>query len=239
MIEIIPAIDMINGQCVRLKKGDYNQKTVYEKDPLVVAKRFEEYGIKRLHLVDLDGAKAKHVVNDKVLEKIASQTDLIIDFGGGVKSDDDIEKVFNAGAQMVTVGSVAVQKRELFNDWLARYGGDKIILGADIKENYIAVSGWYEVTDISLEEFLAGYIELGVQHVLCTDIRRDGMLEGTALDLYGRLRKQFPNLDIIASGGIHHIDEIRHLDEIGVSGVIIGKAIYEGRVKLEELKKFL
>lgn len=239
MIEIIPAIDLIDGQCVRLKKGDYSQKTIYEKDPLTVAKRFEDNGIRRLHLVDLDGAKARHVVNDKVLERIASNTNLTIDFGGGVKTDKDIERIFNAGAEMVTVGSIAVQNRELFNDWLARYGGEKIILGADIKENFIAISGWYDVTDITLEDFLAGYIESGVKNVLCTDITKDGMLEGTALELYDKLQKQFPQLYIIASGGISDVSEIRHLNEIGVYGVIIGKALYEGRIKLEELKEFL
>ena len=239
MLNIIPAIDLIEGKCVRLSKGDYRQKKVYNEDPLEVARSFEDHGLERLHLVDLDGAKASHVVNWKVLETIASKTHLRIDFGGGIKSDQDLHIVYNSGAELATIGSIAVKNRDLFFTWLERYGSKKIILGADINERKIAVSGWLEVTEIDIIDFLDDYLNHGVIQVLCTDISRDGMLEGTSIELYTELSDKFPDLEIIASGGITAIEELYKLDELGLSGAIIGKAIYEGKIKLEELKRFI
>lgn len=239
MLSIIPAIDLIEGKCVRLSKGDYNQKKVYNDDPLEVAKQFQAHGLKRLHLVDLDGAKAKHVVNWKVLEKIASNTDLHIDFGGGIKSDDDLNIVFNSGAEMATIGSVAVKNRELFFSWLKNYGPEKLILGADVNERKIAVSGWLEVTEIEVTDFLKEYLEQGIKKVLCTDISKDGMLEGTSMNLYKELDKKFPEMDLIASGGVSTMEEVHELNEMGIHGAIIGKAIYEGRISLQELESFV
>jgi phosphoribosylformimino-5-aminoimidazole carboxamide ribotide isomerase len=239
MIEIIPAIDLIDGKCVRLQQGDYQQKKVYNENPLEIAKQFEDYGIKRLHMVDLDGAKAKHVVNLRVLEQVASHTSLKIDFGGGIKTDKDISGVFNSGAAMATIGSIAVKDKELFNTWLQKYGSDKIILGADIKDRKIAISGWLDVTGIDLFDFLGEYEAMGVEHVLCTDISKDGMLQGAAIDLYLEIDAQFPNLKLIASGGISNMDEIYHLDDKGIFGVIIGKAFYEGKIKLRDLQKMI
>jgi len=235
MLTIIPAIDLIDGKCVRLSKGDYAQKKIYNDDPLEVAVQFEDHGIKRLHLVDLDGAKASHVVNWKVLEKIASKTKLVIDFGGGIKSDQDLEIIFESGATMATIGSVAVKNRELFFSWLKKYGAEKIILGADVNDNKIAVTGWLEVTELDVFDFLDDYLTQGVKHVLCTDISKDGMLEGTSLQLYIEIMQRFKNIALIASGGVTHIDELYKLDEIGVTGAIIGKAIYEGKITLKEL----
>ncbi len=239
MLTIIPAIDLIDGKCVRLSKGDYNLKKVYNENPLEVARSFEDHGMKRLHLVDLDGAKAKHVVNWKVLEQIASKTRLTIDFGGGIKTNDDMNIVFNSGAKMATVGSVAVNNRDLFYSWMVKYGADKIILGADVNQKKIAISGWLEVTEIGIEEFLADYLSIGLKHTLCTDISKDGMLEGTSIDLYRELLEQFPAMGLIASGGITHIDELYKLEEIGASGAIIGKAIYEGRITLDDLERYI
>ena len=239
MLNIIPAIDLIEGKCVRLSKGDYRQKKVYNEDPPEEARSFEDHGLERLHLVDLDGAKASHVVNWKVLETIASKTHLRIDFGGGIKSDQDLHIVYNSGAELATIGSIAVKNRDLFFTWLERYGSKKIILGADINERKIAVSGWLEVTEIDIIDFLDDYLNHGVIQVLCTDISRDGMLEGTSIELYTELSDKFPDLEIIASGGITAIEELYKLDELGLSGAIIGKAIYEGKIKLEELKRFI
>jgi phosphoribosylformimino-5-aminoimidazole carboxamide ribotide isomerase len=238
MLTIIPAIDIIEGKCVRLSKGDYSQKTIYNEDPVEVAKAFEDHGIKRLHLVDLDGAKAKHVVNWKILEKISGQTRMVIDFGGGLKSDKDLHIVFNGGAAMATVGSVAVKERDLFCSWLDNYGADKIILGADVNERMIAIEGWKEVTQIDILNFLDEYLKRGVKNVLCTDISKDGMLEGTSLELYKELVQHFRHMALIASGGITKIEELSQLDEIGVAGAIIGKAIYEGKISLDELKRY-
>jgi len=238
MLTIIPAIDIIDGKCVRLSKGDYSQKKVYNEDPVEVAKAFQDHGLKRLHLVDLDGAKEKHVVNWKVLERIAGQTDLIIDFGGGLKSDKDLHIVFNGGASMVTIGSVAVKERDLFCAWLDRYGSDKIILGADVNERKIAISGWLEVSEIDILDFIDDYLKRGVKNILCTDISKDGMLEGTSLDLYKELVQHFQHMSLVASGGITDMEELYKLDEMGVSGAVIGKAIYEGRISLEELTRF-
>lgn len=236
MIELIPAIDIIDGKCVRLSQGDYNTKKVYGESPADMAKRFEDVGIKRLHVVDLDGAKASHIVNYKALESIASKTNLIIDFGGGLKTDDDLRIAFESGASMVTGGSIAVKNPNVFEGWLKKYGGDKIILGADVKERKIAVSGWIENTDVDLFEFLKDYISKGVSKVICTDIAKDGMLKGPSIELYKDILKEHPTLHLIASGGVSSMEDIKALDEAGVPAVIFGKAIYEGRIKVEELK---
>ncbi|HOK99590.1 MAG: 1-(5-phosphoribosyl)-5-[(5-phosphoribosylamino)methylideneamino]imidazole-4-carboxamide isomerase [Bacteroidales bacterium] len=239
MITIIPAIDIIEGKCVRLSQGDYAQKKIYNDDPVEVAKEFEDYGFKRLHVVDLDGAKAKHVVNIRILEKIASKTDLLVDFGGGIKTDDDLQQVFDAGAHQATIGSIAVQNKELFTRWMEEHGAEKFILAADFLDEKIAIGGWQNVTDISLDDFIAEYESKGVQYVLCTDISKDGMLQGSSIEIYRRLHHDFPKLNIIASGGITFLHEIEELDRSGIYGVIIGKAIYEGRINLEDLAKFM
>lgn len=239
MITIIPAIDLIDAKCVRLSQGDYNQKTVYNENPLEVARMFEDAGITRLHLVDLDGAKAKHIVNYKVLETIASKTSLVIDFGGGLKSDDDLRVAFESGAQMVTGGSIAVKDRETFLHWIEIYGAEKIILGADAKDKKIAVSGWQEISELSILDFIESYTEKGIQKVISTDIARDGMLTGPSIDLYKEIMERFPSLELIASGGIASMKDIHELNEMGIPGVITGKAIYEGRIKLVEISKFL
>jgi phosphoribosylformimino-5-aminoimidazole carboxamide ribotide isomerase len=238
MITIIPAIDLIDGKCVRLSQGDYNQKTVYNENPLEVAKMFEDAGIKRLHLVDLDGAKAKHIVNHKILETIASKTKLVIDFGGGLKSDDDLRIAFECGATMVTGGSIAVKDREIFLHWIETYGIEKIILGADAKDKMIAVSGWQEVSELPILEFIESYTSRGIQKVISTDIARDGMLTGPSIDLYKEIMDRFPTLELIASGGIATMKDIYELDEMGVPGVITGKAIYENRISLDEIRNF-
>jgi phosphoribosylformimino-5-aminoimidazole carboxamide ribotide isomerase len=238
-IEIIPAIDLIDGKCVRLSQGDYNQKTVYNENPLEVAKMFEAAGIRRLHLVDLDGAKAKHIVNHKILEEIATNTKLIIDFGGGLKSDEDLEIAFNSGASMVTGGSIAVKQRDTFLKWLEKYGAEKIILGADAKNGNIAVSGWLETTELPVIEFISEYHKNGILKVISTDISRDGMLSGPAFDLYSEILKTLSEVEIIASGGIATMDDILKLNEMGVPGVIVGKAIYENRITLEEIERFI
>ena len=237
-IQFIPAIDLIDGKCVRLSQGDYNQKTVYNKNPLEVAKMFEAAGIRRLHLVDLDGAKAKHIVNHKILEEIATNTKLIIDFGGGLKSDEDLEIAFNSGASMVTGGSIAVKERETFLKWLEKYGAEKIILGADAKNGNIAVSGWQESTELPVIEFISKYLKEGIVKVISTDISRDGMLTGPAFELYSEILKTLPEIEIIASGGIANMDDILRLNEMGVPGVIVGKAIYENRITVKEIERF-
>ena len=237
MIEIIPAIDLIDGKCVRLSQGDYEAKKVYNEDPLEVAKMFEGAGIRRLHLVDLDGAKTKHIVNQSVLEKIASNTSLIIDFGGGVQSDEDIEIAFNSGASMVTGGSIAIRNKELFTSWITKYGADKIILGADCKDHKIAVSGWQEATSVEVIPFIGDYNQKGISKVVCTDISKDGMLQGPSIDLYKDILNVFPNLYLIASGGVSCFQDILDLEKSGVPAVILGKAIYENRVTLKELSR--
>lgn len=239
MINIIPAIDLIDAKCVRLSQGDYNQKTVYNENPLEVAKMFEGAGITRLHLVDLDGAKAKHIVNYRVLETIASKTNLVIDFGGGLKSDNDLHIAFESGAQMVTGGSIAVKNRETFLSWMETYGAEKIILGADARDKMIAVSGWLEVSELPIVEFIESYTSRGIQKVISTDIARDGMLSGPSFELYKEILEQFPGLELIASGGIASMKDIIDLDEMGVPGAITGKAIYENRISLEEIAKYL
>lgn len=239
MIEIIPAIDIIDGKCVRLSQGDYLQKKIYNENPLEVAKEFEDSGIKRLHLVDLDGAKSSRIVNHKVLETIAGKTNLIIDFGGGLKRDEDLRIAFESGAHMITGGSIAVKDKDTFAGWLTKYGGEKIILGSDVKDKKIAVSGWQEDTDIDLFDFIKDYMGLGVQKTICTDISKDGMLQGTATELYSEMKTAFPSLYIIASGGVSNISDIEQLDSNGIDAVITGKAIYEGSLKLSEIRNFL
>lgn len=239
MIEIIPAIDIIEGKCVRLSQGDYQNKTVYNENPLEVAKEFEAYGIHRLHVVDLDGAKSKHIVNYRILEQIASRTSLVIDFGGGIKSDEDLVIAFENGAQMVTVGSVAANEPPLFLSWLQKFGSEKMILGADVKNGMISVNGWLEESKQELIPFLGNYIKEGVKKVLCTDISRDGMLQGPATELYGSIMKQFPSVHLIASGGVSSIEDIRMLDKAGVPAVVFGKALYEGHITLKELNKLI
>lgn len=238
-MDIIPAIDLIDGKCVRLTQGDYDKKTIYNEKPLEVAKQFESIGIKRLHLVDLDGAKKGEVVNIKVLETIASNTDLIIDFGGGIKSEESLQHVFNAGANLATIGSLAVKEPELFFDWIEKYGPGKIMLGADVNNEKIAISGWLNTTDINVYDFIKINYLKGIKNVFCTDISKDGMLQGPALDLYMKIMKEVPGLKIIASGGVSGIDDIKLLKQIGCGGVIIGKAIYEGRITIDELKDFI
>ena len=238
MITIIPAIDLIDAKCVRLSQGDYNQKTVYNENPLEVARMFEDAGIKRLHLVDLDGAKAKHIVNYKVLETIATKTNLVIDFGGGLKSDDDLRIAFESGASMVTGGSIAVKDRETFLHWIETYGAEKIILGADAKDKMIAVSGWQEVSELPILNFIESYTSRGIQKVISTDIARDGMLTGPSIHLYKEIMDKFPTLELIASGGIATMKDIYELDEMGVPGVITGKAIYENHISLKEIEDF-
>jgi len=235
VIEIIPAIDLIDGKCVRLSQGDYALKTVYNENPLEVAKMFADAGIRRLHLVDLDGAKAHHIVNHKVLEKITCSTDLIVDFGGGLKSDDDLRIAFECGASMVTGGSIAVKDPYIFTSWITKFGGSKIILGADVKNEKIAVGGWLETTELDLMPFIENYMKLGIIKVICTDISKDGMLQGTAIDLYKKMLALQPNLYLIASGGVSSINDVELLHEASIPAVIIGKAIYEGKIKLKEL----
>jgi phosphoribosylformimino-5-aminoimidazole carboxamide ribotide isomerase len=236
MIELIPAIDIINGQCVRLTKGDYDQKTVYGK-PLDMALEFERIGYKRLHMVDLDGAKSKHIVNDGVLREITSKTSLTVDFGGGIKTDDDLKKAFDAGAKMVTVGSIAVTQPDLFMEWLEKYGSERMILGADVRNGKISINGWKEDSSEDLLPFLRKYIDAGVKNVLCTEISKDGTLAGPAIELYSKVMEAYPQLHLIASGGVSCIDDIKALDKAGIPAVVFGKAIYEGRIDLRELKE--
>ncbi len=239
MIEIIPAIDIIEGKCVRLSQGDYAQKKVYNENPLEVAKMFESVGIRRLHLVDLDGAKAKHIVNYKVLEEIATKTSLIIDFGGGLKSDEDLSIAFNSGASMVTGGSIAAKEPAVFLSWLNKFGADKIILGADVKDEKIAVGGWIETTQLDLMPFVTKFVEEGVDKVICTDISKDGMLKGPSIALYEKILTEHPDLYLIASGGVSSMEDIENLEKANVPAVITGKAIYEGRIKMNDLSRFL
>ena len=235
MIELIPAIDIIGGQCVRLTKGDYDQKTVYRDSPVEVAREFEQTGFRRLHVVDLDGAKSKHIVNSTVLSSLAAETRLVIDFGGGIKTDQDLETAFASGAQMVTVGSIAVTQPQLFMGWLKRYGADRLILGADVRNGKISINGWKEDSTEDLLPFLRKYVDAGVRNVLCTEISKDGTLQGPALELYRRVMQTYPDLHLIASGGVSCIDDIKALDAAGIPAVVFGKAIYEGRINLKEL----
>lgn len=235
MIELIPAIDIIDGKCVRLTKGDYDQKKVYNDDPVEVAKQFESLGFRRLHVVDLDGAKSKHIVNIDVLKAITSATNLIVDFGGGIKTDNDIELAFANGASLVTIGSIAVTQPELFASWLEKYGADRIILGADVRNGKISINGWKEDSAEDLLPFLKYYINKGVVNVLCTEISKDGMLEGPATELYKEVMAEYPNLNLIASGGISSNEDIKELNRYGIPSVVFGKAIYEGKIDMKEL----
>jgi phosphoribosylformimino-5-aminoimidazole carboxamide ribotide isomerase len=237
-IEIIPAIDIIDGKCVRLTHGDYDQKKIYNEHPLEVAKEFEDAGVRRLHLVDLDGAKAGVVKNWKVLETIAAKTSLVIDFGGGIKTAKDVQIVFDSGATLATVGSIAVKSEETFSNWLTTFGADRFLLGADVKNEKITVAGWLEQTDIVIYDFIEGYIARGMKQIFCTDVSKDGALEGPSTELYKTIIQKFPDLNFIASGGVSSIEDVYELHEIGCKGVIIGKAIYEGRIQLTDLKNF-
>ena len=235
MIELIPAIDIIDGKCVRLTKGDYNQKTVYNDSPADVARQFEDMGFKRLHVVDLDGAKSKHIVNDHVLKAITDATNLKVDFGGGLKTDDDLKKAFEAGASMVTIGSIAVTKPELFLSWLEEYGADKLILGADVRNGKISINGWKEDSAEELLPFLKQYVDHGVKNVLCTEISKDGTLQGPATGLYRQIMDAYPTLHLIASGGVGSNEDIKALADSGIPAVVFGKAFYEGKINIEEL----
>jgi phosphoribosylformimino-5-aminoimidazole carboxamide ribotide isomerase len=238
-MRIIPAIDIIEGKCVRLSKGDYDTKIIYNENPLEVAKSFETHGIEYLHLVDLDGAKSSKIVNYKILEQIATQTSLKIDFGGGLKSDDDLRIAFESGANQITGGSIAVKNREIFEKWISEYGSEKIILGADAKDEKIAVSGWLEESNEDLVPFIQDYQNKGIQYVICTDIAKDGMLQGPSFDLYSKILAEAKGVKLIASGGISTFDELPKLAELGCEGTIIGKAIYEGRISLKQLEDFI
>lgn len=239
MIELIPAIDIIDGRCVRLSQGDYARQKVYNENPLEVAKAFEDNGIRLLHLVDLDGAKAHHIVNYKTLEQIASHTSLSIDFGGGLKSDEDLHIAFDCGADMVTGGSIAVRDRDRFIGWIERYGKERIILGADVKDEKISIGGWLDDSEIELIPFVQGYVQAGIDRVITTDIGRDGMLQGCAVELYKKMLSEIPDIYLIASGGIGSWSDIEALQSIGVPAVILGKAIYEGRISLDEISRFI
>lgn len=235
---IIPAIDLIGGKCVRLSQGDYSSKKEYHDDPLEMAKRFEGAGISRLHLVDLDGAKAKKIINGDVLERICAGTSLEVDFGGGIQADEEIEKAFSLGAKQVTGGSIAVKNPILFDEWITKYRSEKIILGADAKNKKIAVGGWEETTSVELIPFIQSYFDKGVRYVICTDVAKDGLLQGPSVDLYREILKEIPKLKLIASGGVSSVKDLEELEKVGVYGAIVGKAYYEGRVTLEELAAF-
>lgn len=239
MIQLIPAIDIIDGKCVRLSQGDYEQKKVYSEDPVEVALQLEAHGISRLHVVDLDGARSHHIVNYRTLNSIATRTTLTIDFGGGVKSDEDLQIAFDNGAQLVTGGSIAVTKPQRFVSWIERYGAERIILGADVKERRIAVNGWKEETAEPLMPFLQRYVEQGIRQVICTDISCDGMLQGPSVALYREILQLYPDLLLVASGGVSCMEDIRTLHEAGVPAVIFGKALYEGHITLKEIEQFI
>ncbi|MEY4050056.1 MAG: 1-(5-phosphoribosyl)-5-[(5-phosphoribosylamino)methylideneamino]imidazole-4-carboxamide isomerase [Bacteroidota bacterium] len=237
-MQIIPAIDIIEGKCVRLTEGDYAQKKIYNEDPLEVAKAFEGIGLMRLHLVDLDGAKAGQVVNWKVLEKIANNTELKIDFGGGIKTEATLKTVLDTGATYATIGSLAVKNELLFQEWIARFGAKVFMLGADVLDEKIAIGGWLEKTEISVFDFMKSYIDKGVKQIFCTDIKKDGKLQGPSIELYQKIIDQFPNLHLIASGGVSSLDDLIELEEIGCSAAIVGKAIYENKITISELANF-
>jgi phosphoribosylformimino-5-aminoimidazole carboxamide ribotide isomerase len=238
-MRIIPAIDIIDGKCVRLSKGDYSTKIIYNENPLEVAKSFENHGIEYLHLVDLDGAKSNEIVNYKIIEQIASKTNLKIDFGGGLKSDIDVRIAFESGSTQITGGSIAIKNSELFEEWISYYGSEKIILGADALNEKVAVSGWLENSNVDLIPFIKGYQNKGIQYVICTDISKDGMLEGPSFELYSRILTEIPNIKLIASGGISTFEELPKLAEMGCEGTIIGKAIYEGRITLKQIENYI
>ncbi len=238
-MQIIPAIDIIDGKCVRLTEGDYSQMTQYNSTPLEMAMIYQDHGIERLHVVDLDGAKAGKIINWKSIEEIASHTKMTIDFGGGVKTIEDVQRIRALGVQFVTVGSMAVKRADMFQDWLVAFGADRFMLGADVKDGKIMISGWQEQSSMDVLPFIKGYVQKGIQHIFCTDISKDGKLQGPAIDLYKTLKEHFPTVHIIASGGVSSIDDLYLLDEIQCDGVIIGKAIYENRITLSDLTKFM
>ncbi len=238
-MRIIPAIDIIDGKCVRLSKGDYSTKIIYNENPLEVAKSFENHGIEYLHLVDLDGAKSSEIVNYKIIEQIAAKTKLKIDFGGGLKSDNDVRIAFESGASQITGGSIAIKNSELFEKWISYYGSEKVILGADALNEKVAVSGWLENSNVDLIPFIKGYKNKGIQYVICTDISKDGMLEGPSFELYSRILAEIPTIKLIASGGISTFEELPKLEKMGCEGTIIGKAIYEGRIKLKQIENYI
>ncbi|MDE1190881.1 MAG: 1-(5-phosphoribosyl)-5-[(5-phosphoribosylamino)methylideneamino]imidazole-4-carboxamide isomerase [Arachidicoccus sp.] len=235
---IIPAIDIIDGKCVRLTQGDYAQKTVYNENPVEIAKSFAGVGLKRLHLVDLDGAKARKIINYKVLENIAGAVEMEIDFGGGIKQKEDVELVLNSGAKYATVGSIAVKNETLFSEWINDFGADKFLLGADVKGENIAVGGWLETTDVDIFSFMEKYIGKGINNIFCTDVSKDGLLQGPSIDLYKKIIAKYPSINFIASGGVSSVEDLKKLDEIGCSGAIVGKAFYEGKITLEALSSF-
>lgn len=237
MIEIIPAIDVIEGKAVRLAQGDFSQKTVYGENPLEIARQFEEVGVRRLHIVDLDGARNGKVTNLAVLEKIAANTDLIVDFGGGIKTRKDVQAVFDAGAKLISVGSIAVKTPEVLENFIAEFGGDKILLGADVRDKKIAINGWQTATEIELISFLREWFTKGVRQAFCTDIAKDGLLQGASTEIYAEIRRALPDLKLIASGGVSRIEDFDALEKAGCSAAIVGKAIYEGKITLEELKR--
>lgn len=237
-MKIIPAIDIINGQCVRLSQGDYNEMKIYDSDPLAVAKRFESAGIQNLHLVDLDGAKAGKIINDQVLKSITSNTKLKVDFGGGIKTDEDIKKAFDNGAEQVTCGSIAVKNRDQVLAWLSEYGAERLILGADVKDRMVAIHGWTETSQLSIDDLLKDYLTAGLKYVICTDISTDGMLSGPNIDLYKELIRDYPTLQLIASGGVSSAEDLDELKSGGLYGAIVGKAIYENRVSLDQLTTY-
>ena len=238
-MRIIPAIDIIEGKCVRLSQGNYAKKTVYSDNPLEIAQRFEDFGIRHLHVVDLEGAKADKIINYKALEQLAKRTRLKIDFGGGLKSTEDLRIAFECGASQITGGSIAVQQPELFLEWVQTYGSEKIILGADVRDEKIATSGWLETSDQKLLPFLDNYFDQGIRNVICTDISKDGMLQGPSIDLYCKILDQLPEVNLFASGGVQQLGDLEVLNEIGCKGVIIGKALYENRITLKELTTFI
>lgn len=236
-MDIIPAIDIIDGKCVRLTKGDYNICKTYSDNPLDMARRFQDAGIKRLHLVDLDGARSKHIVNYPTLESIATHTDLIIDFGGGIKTRNDLDTALGCGAQMVTVGSTAVEHPELMTEWIEEFGQEHIILGADARDGKISVNGWKEDSALELDDFISDYMKKGISKVLCTDINKDGMLQGPSVELYRQLLARFPDIYLIASGGVSSVDDLIRLKEAGLPAAIVGKAYYEGRITIDQLSE--
>ena len=237
-MKIIPAIDLIDGKCVRLTQGDYNQKTTYNNNPLEVAKAFEGAGITNLHLVDLDGAKAKKIQNAAVLETVAHGTNLHIDFGGGIQSNEDVELAFNCGAKQLTGGSIAVKDESMCTSWIEKYGSEKLILGADAKNEMIAISGWQETTEVSVYDIIEKYVAKGIQYVISTDVAKDGLLQGPTFDLYEKIQQKFPDLKVIASGGVTVMDDLLQLKDMGLYGAILGKAFYEGNISLKDLEKY-
>ena len=239
MIEIIPAIDIINGKCVRLSQGDFETQKIYRESPVDIAKGFEEAGIKRLHIVDLDGAKKGSIVNIQVLENIASQTSLKIDFGGGIKTTSDAEKIFNAGASIINIGSIAIKQPHIVVEWIEKFGAEKILLGADVKNEKIVINGWQQSTEINIIAYLKDWSSKKMNNIFCTDVSKDGLLQGASIELYKKIIQSIPHIHLTASGGVSSLKDVEELETIGCSGVIIGKALYEGKIKLNELKKFI